>query len=76
MSEETRWPLTDSQLLALEAVEEKLAFWEKERQRRGQIVFVELATTNQVDPAKHQGRLELRDGRLVFIVTPIEATTP
>lgn len=66
---ETYWTLTNSQILALQAVEEKLAFWENERQRRATIAFQELAAAKGKDPATHQGRLQLHDGQPAFLVT-------
>lgn len=72
--DETVWPLTESQILSLQAVEEKLVFWEQERQRRGRLVLQELARGHGEDPATLEGSLEQREHEAVMVIRRLVPT--
>ncbi len=67
-----RWPLMQSQALALGAVSQQMAQLQQEVQNRLGIIFQELSEVRGVDGSKFQGKLvEDADKKLFFEVTPI-----
>ncbi len=65
-----RWPLMQSQVLALRAVSQQMAQLQQELQNRLGVIFQELASAHGVNGDKVQGKfIEDEDKKLFFEIT-------